>query len=39
LNAGGEGPTFEIEITRSNEDWTLHLTEHPAGTEQGVEVP
>lgn len=39
LNSGGEGPTFEIEMTRSGEGWTLNLTEHPPGTEQQVEVP
>ena len=39
LDARGEGPTFEIEMTRSGENWTLHLTEHAPGTEQEVEVP
>ena len=39
MNAGGNGPTFEIEITRSGQEWTLNLTEHPPGTEQDVEVP
>ena len=39
LNAGGEGPTFEIEMTRSGDEWTLNLTEHPPGTEQKVEAP
>ncbi|MCL6741810.1 hypothetical protein LZ518_11795 [Sphingomonas sp. RB56-2] len=38
-NAGGEGPTFEIEMTRSGQYWALTLAEHPAGTEQQVEVP
>jgi hypothetical protein len=39
LNAGGDGPTFGIEMTRSGENWTLQLTEHASGTEQEVEVP
>lgn len=39
LNAGGEGPTFEIEMTQSGGTWMLNLTEHPPGTEQKVEVP
>jgi hypothetical protein len=39
MNAGGNGPTFEIDMRRSAEGWTLHLTEHPAGTDQEFEVP
>lgn len=39
MNAGGEGPTFEIDMSRSGQEWTLHLTEHPPGTQQEIEVP
>lgn len=39
MNSGGEGPTFQIEIVRNSAgDWSIDLTEHPAGTEQGIEV-
>ena len=39
MNSGGEGPTFEIELTRSSDGWSLALTEHPPGTEQEIEIP
>jgi hypothetical protein len=39
MNSGGEGPTFEIELIRAGEGWTLNLTEHPPGTEQEIEIP
>jgi hypothetical protein len=39
MNGGGEGPTYEIELTRTGGDWNLKLTEHPPGTEQEIEVP
>jgi hypothetical protein len=39
MNSGGEGPTFEIELVRNGDGWTLDLTEHPPGTEQQIEVP
>jgi len=39
MNSGGKGPTFHIELVRDGEGWSLHLTEHPAGTEQEIEVP
>ena len=39
MNSGGDGPSFEIDMRRSTEGWALHLTEHPAGTDQEIEVP
>jgi hypothetical protein len=39
MNSGGNGPTFEIEIRRSGDEWLLELTEHPAGADQEIEVP
>jgi len=39
MNSGGEGPTFEIELVRSGQGWSMRLTEHPPGTEQEIEVP
>ena len=39
MNSGGDGPTYQIELTRAGEDWVLNLTEHPPGTEQEIEVP
>ena len=38
MNSGGVGPSFQVELTRSGENWSLALTEHPAGTEQEIEV-
>jgi hypothetical protein len=39
MNSGADGPTFEIELVRSGDGWAIDLTEHPAGTEQSIEVP
>jgi hypothetical protein len=39
MNAEGQGPSFEIELTREFSGWNLHLMEHPPGTEQSVEIP
>jgi hypothetical protein len=39
MNSGGEGPTFHIELVRNDGGWCVELTEHPPGTEQGIEVP
>lgn len=39
MNSGGEGPTFDIELRRNAEGWSLSLTELPPGTEQEIEVP
>lgn len=39
MNSDGEGPTFEIELSRNNDGWSVALTEHPPGTEQEIEVP
>lgn len=39
MNSGGKGPSFEIVLTSTNEGWTMQLSEHPPGTEQGIEVP
>lgn len=38
-NGGGAGPTFHIELVREGGGWSLHLTEHPPGTGQEIEVP
>lgn len=39
MNDGGDGPTFQIDMRHSANGWTLHLTEHPSGTDQEIEVP
>lgn len=39
MNSGGEGSSFHIQLIRSGEGWDVDLTEHPPGTEQGIEVP
>jgi hypothetical protein len=39
MNSGGEGPSFEVELSRSGDGWSLNLTEWPPGTEQVIEVP
>jgi hypothetical protein len=39
MNSGGEGPSFEITMTRRPDGWHLNLIEHPPGTEQSLEVP
>ena len=39
MNSGGDGPTYEIELSRDGDDWVLNLTEHPPGTEQEIEGP
>ena len=39
MNGSGEGPTFEIELSRNGEEWELRLTEHAPGTEQEIEIP
>lgn len=39
MNSGGEGPSFGIELLRTERVWTLHLSEMAPGTEQDVEVP
>lgn len=39
MNCDGDGPTFEITITRGAKGWTFDLVEHPPGTEQQAEVP
>jgi hypothetical protein len=39
MNNGGEGPSFEINLRRSDDAWTMILIEHPPGTEQPAEVP
>ena len=30
---------FHVEMVRDSNDWSLHLTEHPPGTEQQIETP
>jgi hypothetical protein len=39
MNSGGGGPSFAIELTRSDDGWVLELSEHEAGTDQQIEVP
>ncbi|HEX7750989.1 MAG TPA: hypothetical protein VF440_01160 [Novosphingobium sp.] len=39
MNCDGQGPSYEIEIHRTEAGWTLTLTEHPAGTDQHIEMP
>ncbi len=39
MNNGGDGPTFEIDLRRSSNEWLMTLQEHPPGTEQEIEVP
>lgn len=39
MNSGGRGPSYEIVLSKVAVGWTLDLTEHPAGTEQNIEVP
>jgi hypothetical protein len=39
MNSGGDGPTFHIELVQTSEGWSVELTEHPPGTEQGIETP
>lgn len=34
-----DGPVFQIEMVRDGGNWTLHLREHPPGTEQQIEAP
>jgi len=34
-----DGPVFHIEIVRTASEWSLHLREHPPGTEQQIEMP
>ena len=33
-----EGPVFQIEMVGDGSNWTLHLHEHPPGTEQQIEA-
>lgn len=39
MNDAGKGPSFEIELHRTGAGWRMNLTEHPAGTDQQIEVP
>jgi hypothetical protein len=39
MNCDGDGPTFEITLTRAATGWTLDLIEHAPGIEQQVELP
>ncbi len=39
MNSGGEGPSFEVELLRSPNGWSLNLTEWLPGTDQAIEVP
>jgi hypothetical protein len=34
-----DGPVFHIEMERTDGGWSLHLSEHPPGTEQQIEIP
>jgi hypothetical protein len=33
MNSGGEGPSFEINLHRSEAGWSMALVEHPSGTD------
>jgi hypothetical protein len=33
MNAGGEGPTFEVDLRHSPAGWIVALTEYPPGTD------
>ena len=39
MNCAGDGPSFEITLTLNNGGWLMDLIEHPAGTEQQIELP
>lgn len=39
MNSSGGGPSFDIEMRRIGEGWSLTLTELPPGTDQEIEVP
>jgi len=39
MNSGGKGPSFEINLRRTDGGWSMELIEHPAGTEQAIEIP
>jgi hypothetical protein len=39
MNNGGEGPSFEINLRRVEDGWTITIVEHPPGMQQIVEVP
>jgi len=39
MNSGGKGPSFEINLQRTDGGWLMELVEHPPGTEQTIEVP
>jgi hypothetical protein len=39
MSSDGDGPTFHVELVQTGEGWSVDLTEHPPGTEQGIEVP
>jgi len=38
MNSGGEGPSYEINLTRATDGWNMELIEHPPGTEQTIEI-
>ena len=39
MNGGGSGPSVEITLTQQANGWHVALREHPAGTEQNIELP
>lgn len=39
MNSDGDGPTFEITLTRADDGWALVLIEHAPGTDQQIELP
>ncbi|MFT4056316.1 MAG: hypothetical protein QM681_17570 [Novosphingobium sp.] len=39
MNSSGDGPTFEITMSRATDGWALGLVEHAPGTDQGIELP
>lgn len=38
MNDSGEGPSFDIELRRGDNGWTLHLSELPPGTEPEIKA-
>ncbi|MEQ5788432.1 hypothetical protein J3454_11065 [Erythrobacter sp. NFXS35] len=38
-NPLADGTVFHIEMVRTDSKWSLHLSEHPPGTEQQIEPP
>ena len=39
MNSDGEGPTFHVQLQRTEGRWEVGLKELPPGTHQQIEVP